>query len=94
MPSKSLLSFGFSVWFSKLCFVLIVCSNAEGGLGLICTCIPAINKLFTEIRRKRREKREEKQRGNELSRPSPRPSDADSASLFLVTLPSIPSQES
>lgn len=25
-------------------------SNAEGGLGLICTCIPAINKLIGHLR--------------------------------------------
>ncbi|KAJ5320877.1 hypothetical protein N7476_003879 [Penicillium atrosanguineum] len=73
---------------------VLLCDSAEGGLGLICTCIPAINKLFTEVRRKRREKREEKQRGNGFSRPSLRPSDAESASLFLHTLPSILSQES
>ncbi|KAJ6113898.1 hypothetical protein N7523_007215 [Penicillium sp. IBT 18751x] len=58
---------------------VLLCDNAEGGLGLICTCIPAINKLFTEISRKRKVKKEEKQRGNELSRPSPRSSDAASA---------------
>lgn len=74
---------------------LIDCSSAEGGLGLICTCIPAINKLTTEVSRKRRERREEKRRLEVASaRPSSRRSDGESASLFLDSLPIIPSQES
>lgn len=75
---------------------LIDRSSAEGGLSLICTCIPAVNKLFTELSRKRTERTEEKQRRNELVRLGPRSSAREGASLFsdsLPTLPALPREE-
>ncbi|KAJ5670045.1 uncharacterized protein N7477_005408 [Penicillium maclennaniae] len=88
----AIMELGTAVEVNGFMKVLLCDSNAEGGLGLICTCIPAINKLFTEISRKRKVKREEKHRGNELSRPGPRSSDAASASSLMNTLPSTPSR--
>ncbi|KAJ5195338.1 uncharacterized protein N7498_008776 [Penicillium cinerascens] len=79
------------VWFMKV----FLSDSAEGGLGLICTCIPTINKLATEVNRKRRVRREEKRRLEVANaRPSSRRSDGDSASLFLYSLPHISSQDS
>ncbi|KAJ5458609.1 hypothetical protein N7475_009997 [Penicillium sp. IBT 31633x] len=46
---------------------VLLCDNAEGGLGLICTCIPAINKLFRQCSGKWPWRANERQRQSEFS---------------------------